>query len=163
MPRIGFIGLALVLALAGCASSDLSKNDNTASEVAIALPPGTGTPVQILRAIWFPGASGYGSVDSTIAHESGVLVLADDKLWFLSWDGDEKHYDMDHSIDVTTVASLKTSRLGASLMLVVQSRNLASDGFTLMGTANIQSDPTITTDLLAKLRAIRAAHPDKEF
>jgi hypothetical protein len=155
--------LAAILALAGCASSDLTKNDNTASEVAISLPPGTSAPTLIVRAIWSPGASGFGSVDSMLVHESGVLALADDKLWFLSWDGDEKHYDMDHMIDVETINDAHVSRLGASLMLVVQSHNLSYDGFTLMGTGQIQSDPGSTQGLLDRLKAIRAAHPDKDF
>ncbi len=148
--------------LVACASSDLSKNQDTASEVAISLPPGTSAPTQIMRAMWFPGANGFGSVDTgALGHESGVLALADNKLWFLSWNGEEKHYDMDHMIDVTTVADLKLSRLGASLMLVVQSRNLGYDAFTLMGTGQIQSDPTLTSDLLTQLQAIRAKDPDK--
>ena len=158
-----FACLAAALFLVGCASSDLSQNHSTADEVAICLPPGTAAPTQILRAMWFPGANGFGSVDTgSIGHESGVLVLADNKLWFMSWDETEKHYDMDHMIDVTTIADVKVSRLGASLMLVVQSRSLAFDAFTLMGTGQIQSDPALTSDLLAKLKAIRASNPDKD-
>jgi hypothetical protein len=162
--RLGAIcGAVAALLLAGCASSDLSKNADTPSRVAESLPTDAPAPTAIVRAIWYPKARGFGSTDeSQLGHVMGVLVLAGDKLYFMWWNAPEHHFDVYHVIDYLTAASVSVDRLGPSSMLVIESRNLSFDAFELMKGGELLSDPQATQDLCDKLQALRAKHPQQD-
>jgi len=155
---VGFIGGAVAALLAsGCASSDLSKDIDITREVVDCLPTDTPAPTLVARAIWYPNASSFGSTDeSALGHVSGVLALADDKLWFMEWNGPEGHFDILHVIAVQQAQAFKVARLGNSAMLVVESGNESFDSFELMNGGQFGSDPKATQSLCDKLRAIRA-------
>ncbi len=132
-------------------------------EVGECLPPGTPVPQVVVRAIWFPNASGYGSTDaSPVGHVSGVLALAGDKLWFMAWNDPEHHYDMLRVIAFLPAESVRVTRLGTSAMLVIQSSNDIYDAFELMNGGQITSDPRLTQDLFEKLQALRAKAPQAD-
>jgi len=144
---------------AGCASSDLSKDTDTTSEVGICLPPGTPEPTDILRAVWFPNANGYGATDASPVHVTGVLVLAGSKLWFMAWNDQEHHYDMLHDISYLKAEKVAVDRFGTGAMLVIQSGNDSYDAFQLMGKGQVVTDPALTLKLGAKLQDLRAKAP----
>lgn len=162
--RLGLIGAAAAMLLgAGCASSDLSKDAAVAGQVAECLPPGTPAPSAVARAIWFPNSSGFGSTDaSPLGHVTGVLALAGGRLWFMSWNEPERHFDMNHVVSVLTAERITIDRLGTSAVLVVQSRNLSFDSFELMDRGQFGSDPGATEDLRGKLEALRAKDPQPD-
>jgi hypothetical protein len=150
----------LLLALSGCVSSDLSGDAKVRSEVALALPTDVSAPERLARAIWFPNGSGFGPGDwSPIGHPVGVLALAGGRLWFLTWDDSEHHYDVQRVIDVSQSDKVDVSRLGSSSMLVVESGNRSSDAFELMEGGQIASDPAATDEWCGVLRHLRAAVP----
>jgi hypothetical protein len=149
-------GLAAFLA-GGCASSDLSGDRDITREVIECLPTDTTAPSLVARAIWYPGASGFGSADeSALGHVSGVIALADDKLWFMEWNAPEGHFDILHVITVAQAGAVKVARLGNSAMLVVESGNQSFDSFELMNAGQFGTDPKATQALCARLEAIRA-------
>jgi hypothetical protein len=152
----------LAAALGGCASSDLSRDAAVADEVAICLPPGTPAPAQVARAIWFPNAGGVATTDASLVHVSGVLVLAGDKLWFMSWNDHERHFDMLHVVDCARAESVSVDRLGVSSMLVVRAGNDLLDSFQLMDRGELASDAKATGELLERIQAIRAKSPQEE-
>ena len=155
--------LAATAALSGCLHADITKNASKAGEVADCLPPGTPAPSHIVRAIWFPGANGLESPDNNgTGHLSGVVALAGTKLYFMTYDDAEKHYDMQRVIDVLTAHDVRVNKQGGDLLLVVQSRNQGFDAFTLMGAANMGSDSTMTQQLATELEAIKDKNPDKD-
>jgi len=162
--RLGAVAAAVAALLgAGCASSDLSRNAEITGEVAECLPVGTPAPSAVARAIWFPNASGFGSAsDSPMGHVTGVLALAGDRLWFMTWNAAEHHFDMRHVIAFLTAARIGVDRLGPSAMLVVQSGNLSFDGFELMNAGALGSDPKLTLDLCERLRVLRAKAPQPD-
>jgi hypothetical protein len=152
---------AAAVALAGCASSDLTDNAEIAGQVAECLPTGTPAPTQVNRAIWYPNSSGFGSVDASVLRPvTGVLALAGDHLWFAAWDAEERHYDVLRSVAVPNAAAVRVSRLGTGAMLVIQSRNNAFDGFELMRKGQFSSDAQAAEDLCARLRGMREKPPD---
>jgi hypothetical protein len=157
-PRVFcWVGVSAALALAaGCVSSDLSKDPETAGEVAECLPTDTPAPTVIARAIWYPHASGFGTADE---HESGVIAVAGHKLWFLEWNGQGLHFDVEHVIDVRQATSIGVVHFGTSAMLVVQSGNLAFDSFELMKGGEVGTDPGATEKLCDSLQALRPKDP----
>lgn len=151
---------ALLSGAGGCASSDVSKNPEIASEVQEALPTDVPAPVMVARAMWFPNSSGFGSTgDTTLGRASGVLALAGNQLWFLAWDDQEKHFDVLRTVDFLSAASLRVDRLGPARLLVIQEKNLGFDAFELMRAGAFASDGPATEALYAKLEALRAANP----
>ena len=155
--------LGVAATLSGCLHADITKNSQKAGEVADCLPPGTPAPTHIVRAIWFPGANGMESPDSNgTFHMSGVIALAGTKLYFMSYDDAERHYDMQHVIDVLSAHDVRVNKQGGDLLLVIQSRNLGFDAFTLMGAANMGSDSDMTQQLATELQAIKDKNPDKD-
>jgi len=161
---MGAFALGVAGLLSGCLHADISKSKSATDQVQDCLPPGTPTPSHIVRAIWFPGANGMASADDNgMGHLSGVIALCGPKLYFMTYDDAEKHYDMQHVIDVSTAHDVRVNRVAGSLLLVVQSRNLAFDGFTLMGAANLGTDSDMTQQLCTELQAIRAKNPDKDL
>jgi len=149
-----------VLFCAGCVSADLSKNAGITAGVVECLPPRTPAPSAVLRAIWFPNASGFGSTDaSPLGHVPGVLALAGDKLWFMGWNDREQHFDMLHVIAFLSAAKISVARLGPSAMLVVQSRNDSFDSFELMTGGELSSDPQATQALCNRLQILRSKNP----
>jgi hypothetical protein len=158
-------GLALAaFAGAGCVSADLSNDAKTTSEVVECLPPGTPAPSMVVSAIWFPKASGFGSADDTgMGHISGVLALAGDRLWFMSWNDPEHHFDMQHVIAFLPAMRIDVARAGTAAMLVIQSSNRSFDSFELMNGGQIGSDPTVTQDLYERLRVLRAKNPQPDL
>jgi hypothetical protein len=155
--------LGALVVLSGCLHADITKNASTAGEVADCLPPGSPAPTNIFRAIWFPGASGFGSTDNNgMGHLSGVVVLSGSKLYFMTYDDAEKHYDMQHVIDVYTAHDVRVTKMAGSLLLVIQSHNLGYDAFSLMGAANMGSDSDMTQQLCTELEAIKDKNPDKD-
>ena len=156
-------GTVAAFLCAGCTSSDLSKNTHTTGEVIECLPTDAPAPSVIVRAVWYPNARGFGSTDSSpVGHVTGVLALAGDKLFFMSWNSEEHHFDMYHVADVLTAASINVARLGPSAMLVIESRNLSFDSFELMKGGQVLSDTQATQVLCDKLQALRAKHPQPE-
>ena len=155
-------GFAACLLAGGCESSDLSKKSDVTSEVVICLPPDTPAPSVTVRAVWFPNSMGTGSADSYPVHVTGVLVLAGDKLWFMSWNEPEKHYDMLHVIPYLLAEKVAISRMGLSPVLVIQSGNDAYDSFELMNGGQFGSDPASTQDLYDRIQKLRAAAPPSE-
>ena len=155
-------GVAAALLGAGCESSDLSKKTDIKSEVLICLPPDTPAPSVIVRAVWFPNAMGTGSADSFPVHATGVLALAGDKLWFMSWNGPEKHYDMLHVIAFQLAQKVEVSRMGPSSVLVIQSGNDTYDSFELMNGGQFGSDPAATRDLCDKIQRLRSVAPQSD-
>jgi hypothetical protein len=158
--------LAAVAALlgAGCVSADLSGNAKVAGEVAECLPPGTPAPLATARAIWFPNASGFGSADNTgMGHVSGVIALAGDSLWFMSWNDQEHQYQMEHVIAVLMAMKVEVDHAGTASMLVVESGNRSFDSFELMTGGQISSDSKATQDLCDRIQALRAKHPQPDF
>ena len=159
--RSGAFGAAVMaLLLAGCASSDLSHETNTTSEVIECLPTDAPAPSLVARAIWYPKASGFGSTDaSPLGHVTGVLVLAGDKLYFMWWNAPEHHYEVYATEEFLKAARISVARLGPSAMLVIQSRNLSFDSFELMKGGHFLSDPQGTQELFDRLQALRAKNP----
>jgi hypothetical protein len=154
---------ALILG-AGCVSADLTHNAKTMGEVAECLPPGTPKPTTVASAIWFPNANGFGSADETgMGHVSGVLALAGNSLWFMSWNDAEHHFDMEHVIQFLPAMKVDVARAGTASMLVIESSNRSFDSFELMTGGQIGSDPTATRSLCEKLQALRAKNPQPEF
>jgi hypothetical protein len=149
---------------AGCVSADLSGDAKIASEVAECLPPGTPAPSMVASAIWFRNANGYGSVDETgMGHVSGVLALAGNKLWFMSWNDPEHHFDMQRVIAVLPALRVEVARAGAGAMLVIESGNRAFDSFELMSGGQIGSDPAATQSLYGKLQLLRERNPQPDL
>jgi hypothetical protein len=129
------LAAAATLFVSGCATSDVSSDQKIMDGVIECLPPRTPAPTLVSRAIWFPHARGVSAVESwNTGYGSGVLALRTANRVYL--DG----------------------ALG-SLVLVVQSQNLSSNAFKLMGRGNIRSDPQRTREWLAAIEAWRAAHP----
>jgi hypothetical protein len=161
---IGRILLALCAFLAvGCVSADLSKDAKVNDEVVECLPPGTPAPEAIESAIWFPNANGFASADETgMGRITGVLALAGDKLWFMSWNDSEHHFDMQHVISFLPAMKVEVQRAGLASMLVVQSSNRAFDSFELMNGGRLGSDPGATQKLCDRLQAIRAKNPQPD-
>jgi hypothetical protein len=162
--RSGAFGAAvLALLLAGCASSDLSHETNTTSEVIECLPTDAPAPSLVARAIWYPKASGFGSTDaSPLGHVTGVLVLAGDKLYFMWWNAPEHHYEVYATEEFLKAARISVARLGPSAMLVIQSRNLSFDSFELMKGGHFLSDPQGAQELFDRLQALRAKNPQPD-
>jgi hypothetical protein len=154
------LGLVAAFLLAGCASSDLSKNADITSEVVECLPTDAPAPSVVARALWFANASGFGSTDQSPMHAIGVLALAGDKLCFMAWNDSEHHFDMLQVVDVLQAAKIGVDRVGDSAMLVVQSRNLSFDSFELTNQGQFAADPQATQALYEKLRALRVKNPD---
>ncbi len=160
--RCGAIGGA-ALFLAGCASSDLSKETNTTSEVIECLPTNAPAPSLMASAVWYPKARGFGSTDATpLGHVTGVLALAGDRLYFMWWNAPEHHFDMYDTVDFLTAARISVARLGPSAMLVIESRNLSFDSFELMKGGHFLSDPQGTQNLFDRLQALRVKHPQPD-
>ena len=156
-------GVAALLLGPGCVSADLSKNDAVTKEVVECLPTDAPAPAVIESAVWFPNASGFASAGSSaMGHVSGVLALAGDRLWFMSWNEPEHHYDMDHVVSVVTAASVSIDRVGPSALLVVQSRNLSYDSYELMSGGGLGSDPKATDALYQQLQELRRMNPQTE-
>jgi len=156
----GIAGAAAALLGAGCASSDLSQKPETTSEVVEALPTDSPAPTEIVRAVWFPNSSGFGSTDaSPLGHSSGVLALAGDSLFFLAWNGPEHHYDVLHVIAIPKMTTVTVAHAGPLAMLVIQSSNLSFDSFELMKGGQFISDPPATQELCDKLQALLAKVP----
>lgn len=156
-------GVGLLL-LAGCVSADLSKDAKVTAGVAECLPPGTAAPTEIVSAIWFPNASGFGSADNTgMGHLSGVLALAGDKLWFMTWNGQEHHYDMQHVVSFIPALKVEVAREGAAAMLVVESGNRSFDSYELMTGGQVGSDAVTTQRLCDEVTAIRARNPEPDI
>lgn len=163
--RLGsrLLAAAAAALLAGCQSSDLSKDAVVNGEVAECLPPGTPAPQVVARAIWFPNASGFGSTDaSPVGHVSGVLALAGDRLWFMAWNDPEHHYDMLHVVAVLPAEGVRLSHLGTAAMLVIQSSNDIDDAYELMNGGQVTSDPAATEDLFRRIQALRARSPQTD-
>ena len=157
-------GAVAALLTAGCASSDLSNDAEINREVVECLPTDAPAPSMIARAIWFPNARGFGSTDaSPLGHVSGVLVLADDKLWFMSWNDAERHFDVLRVIAFLRATTVAVARSGPAAMLVIQSGNLSFDSFELMKGGQFSSDPAVTQALCDKLQALRAKAPPVDF
>jgi hypothetical protein len=157
------LALGLALLAPGCASSDVSKDAKVRDEVVLALPTDAPAPEQVSRAIWFPNGSGFGSSDwSPLGHPAGVLVLAGDRLWFMTWNDHEHHYDVQRSIDFIAAARLAVAHLGTASMLVVQAGNNALDAFELMEGGEVGSDPKATQALYERLQDLRARHPAQD-
>jgi hypothetical protein len=149
---------------AGCVSADLSKDSHVTTGVAECLPPGTAAPTEIVSAIWFPNASGFGSADNTgMGHLSGVLALAGNKLWFMTWNEPEHHYDMQHVISFIPALKVDVAREGAAAMLVIESGNRSFDSFELMSGGQIGSDAAATQRLYDEMTAIRAKNPEPDI
>jgi hypothetical protein len=156
-------GAVAVLLACGCASSDLSGDSGIAAGVAECLPVDTPAPSAVVRAIWFPDADGFGSADaSPLGHSTGVLALAGDRLWFMTWNDPEHHFDMRHVVAFLPAVSVRVSRLGTSAMLVIQSGNLSFDSFELMNGGQFGSDPRATQELCDRLNALRARNPQAD-
>jgi hypothetical protein len=152
--------MAALLA-AGCMSADLSKDGKIPGEVAECLPPGTPAPEVVARAVWFPNASGFGSADESI-HVTGVLALAGGRLWFMTWNEPEHHFDMRHVVAYLPAMKVDVARLGSTSMLVVQSRNGSFDSFELMNGGQLGSDAALTQGLCDRLRELRARNPQAD-
>ena len=154
---VSISGAMIVLGGAGCTSSDLSKDANIASEVAEALPTDAPAPTDIARALWYPNASSFDTTDiSPVGHGSGVLALAGDKLWFLSWNETEHHYDVLKSIPFLLATNISVAHMGPSTLLVVESGNLSFDSFELLNASRLSTDQPATQALYEKLRALRS-------
>ena len=151
--------LLSALLAAGCASSDLTGDADVRREVVICLPPDTPAPVQVVRAVWFPNWSGLGSTDSSPVHMTGVLALAGYRIWFMSWNDSEHHYDMQHSVDCLQAQKVAVDSVGPSSMLVIQSGNDLYDSFELMNRGQFASDAASTREFCARIEALRARGP----
>jgi hypothetical protein len=164
-PRLSAPVAALAsLLLVGCVSADLTKDARIGSEVAECLPPGTAAPTMVVSAIWFRNANGYGSVDETgMGHMSGVLALAGNKLWFMSWNDPEHHFDMQCVIEFLPAMKVEVAREGTAAMLVIQSSNRAFNSFELMNGGQIGSDPAVTQSLYERLQTLRAKNPQQDL
>jgi hypothetical protein len=148
----------------GCVSADLSSNAKVTGEVAECLPPGTPAPTATARAIWFPNASGFASADNTgMGHVSGVLALAGDRLFFMSWNDQEHQYQMEHVIAVLMAMKAEVDHAGTASMLVIESSNSSFDSFELMTGGQISSDSKATQDLCDRIQALRAKHPQPDY
>jgi hypothetical protein len=156
------LGLVAAFLLAGCASSDLSKNTDITSEVVECLPTDAPAPSVVARAVWFANASGFGSTNQSPMHAAGVLALAGYKLYFMTWNDAEHHFDMLQVIDVLHAAKIRVDRAGDSAMLVIESRNLSFDSFELTNRGQFAADPQATRALYEKLEALRAKNPQSE-
>ncbi len=157
------LGAVTALIGAGCASSDLTGDSKVAGEVAECLPTDAPAPSMVVRAIWFPNASGFGSTDAlAMGHVTGVLALAGGNLFFMAWNGPEHHFDMVHVVSFLTAARVGVARLGPSAMLVVLSRNLSYDSFQLMNEAGLGSDAGKTQELCERLLALRSRNPEPD-
>jgi hypothetical protein len=153
-------GAILSLAWAGCVSADLSKDVDIGKEVVESLPTDAPAPAMVARAIWFPNSSGFGSTDSSpLGHASGVIALAGNNLYFMTWNAPEHHYDVVHVVALLNARAVKVEHMGPSAMLVVESRNLSFDGYELSGGPQIGSDSQSTQDLYEKIEALRSKAP----
>jgi hypothetical protein len=160
----GLCTLGAGLFAPGCVSADLSNDAKITSEVVECLPPGTPSPSAVVSAIWFRNANGYGSVDETgMGHVSGVLALAGNKLWFMSWNDPEHHFDMQRVIAFLPALRVEVARAGAGAMLVIESGNRAFDSFELMSGGRIGSDPAATRGLYEKLQLLRDKNPQHDL
>ncbi len=160
----GLCSLAAGLLGPGCVSADLTKDDKITGEVAECLPPGTPAPATVVSAIWFRNANGYGSVDETgMGHVSGVLALAGNTLWFMSWNDPEHHFDMQRVIPILPALRVEVARAGAGAMLVVESGNRAFDSFELMSGGQIGSDREATRSLYEKIQLLRDRNPQPDL
>ncbi len=160
----GFCSVAAMLFGAGCVSADLSNDAKVTSEVVECLPPGTPPPSMVVSAIWFRNANGYGSVDETgMGHVSGVLALAGNRLWFMSWNDPEHHFDMQHVVSFLPAMRVEVARAGTGSMLVIQSANRAFDSFELMNGGQIGSDPAVTQGLYEELQLLREKNPQPDL
>lgn len=157
-------GAALAALLAcGCLTADLSGDARVAAEVAECLPPGTKAPVAVERAVWFPHASGFGSADNSgMGHMTGVVALAGNSLWFMTWDETLHQFDMRRVVEVLPATGVEVVRAGTASMLVIQSRNRSYDGFELMNGGEIGSDSGATQGLCDKIAALRARYPESD-
>jgi hypothetical protein len=169
-PRPWAVGAILALAavaslfVSGCTTSDVSSDQKIMDGVMECLPPRTPAPTLVSRAIWFPHARGVSAVESwNTGYGSGVLAWADGQLWFMTWNDGEKHYDMQCVLPLRTANRVYLDGALGSLVLVIQSQNLSSNAFKLMGRGNIRSDPQRTREWLAAIEAWRAAHPLPTF
>jgi hypothetical protein len=157
------LGIAAALLCAGCVSADLTKDARLAGQVAECLPPGTPAPTMVASAIWFPKASGFASSDDTgMGHWNGVLALAGDRLWFMTWSDAYHQYDMQHVIDFIPAQKVEVVHAATVTMLVIESGNHSFDSFELMNGGRLGSDPAATQDLYEKVQAIRAKHPQPD-
>jgi hypothetical protein len=148
---------------AGCVSADMSKDAKVTGEVVECLPPGTPAPTEVARAIWFPNASGFGSADETgMGHVAGVLALAGNRLWFMSWNDQEHQFEMQHVVELIPAMRVEVAYAGTAAMLVVQSRNRSFDSYELMYGQEIGSDVKATRDLCDQIQALRLKHPDAD-
>jgi hypothetical protein len=144
-------------------SADLSSDAKVAGEVAECLPPGTPAPSAVARAIWFPNASGFGSADNTgMGHVSGVVALAGDRLWFMSWNDQQHQFQMEHDVAVLMAMKVEVDHAGTASMLVVESGNRSFDSFELMTGGQLSSDSKATQDLCDRILALRAKHPEPD-
>lgn len=158
----GLVALSLVLAT-GCVSADLSSDAKITSEVKECLPPGTPAPSMVATAVWFHNANGFASADDTgMGHESGVVALAGDRLWFMTWNEPERHFDVQTDIACLPALKVEVVHGGLAAMLVIQSSNRSFDSFELMHGGRIGSDPAATQSLCDRILALRAQHPQIE-
>lgn len=156
-------GAMALLPLPGCVSADLSRNDEVNREVAECLPTDVPAATVVESAVWFPNSSGFASAGSSaMGHVSGVLALAGDRLWFMTRNEPEHHFDMAHVVPVVTAAGVRVDRLGTAALLVIQSRNLSYDSYELMSGGGLGSDPKETEALYEKLLALRLKNPQAD-
>jgi hypothetical protein len=157
------LGLIAALLVAGCVSADLSNDAKTTGDVIECLPPGTPAPSAVARAVWFPNASGFGSSDETgMGHFTGVLALAGDRLWFMTWDDTLHQFNMHHVVEVLQAARVEVDHAGTAAMLVIQSRNRSFDSYELMNGGELGSDSKATQDLCDRIQALRQRNPQAD-
>jgi hypothetical protein len=162
--RLGTIfGAAVALLSSSCVSSDVSSDAKIAGEVAEALPVGTPAPTMVTRAIWFPKATGFSSLEaSPFRPLTGVLALAGDKLWFMIWDDSLHAFDMQQTIAVLPARQVSVVHSATAAMLVIESNNMSFDAFELMSGGQFGSDSTTTDGLYAKLKNLRNMNPQTD-
>ena len=132
--------------------------------MAEALPTDAPAPTDIVRAIWYPHASGFETTYiSPVGHASGVLVVAGNKLWFMAWNDVERHFDILRTLSFLEAKNVSLAHFGGSTMLVFESDNLGFDSFELMPSSRLGSDQIGTQALFDKLQALRSKnlHPDR--
>jgi len=157
------VAAAAVILGAGCLSADLSKDAKVNAGVLECLPPGTKAPTSVARAVWFPNASGFESADNTgRGYMTGVVALAGNRLWFMTWDETLKQYEMRHVVEVLPAIRVEVVRGGTASMLVVQSRNRSFDGYELMNGGQMGSDSEATRSLCDSIQALRLKSPEPD-
>ena len=97
-----------------------------------------------------------------MGHVSGVLALAGDKLWFMSWNDPEHHFDMQHVVSVLPAIKVEVGRAGDAAMLVIESSNRSFDSYELMNGGQLGSDPAATQGLYEKIRVLRTRNPQAD-